>query len=247
MPGEPHNPAGYAGVLAAAGFAPAATYVTQLGAPRGAGDAAGARRAVRAAGYRVEPLDGAAWAAMLPALHQAADEIFGGNLAYTPLPYAAFAAAYGAPVARRLCPRTSVVAWAPDGALAGFALVYPHYGPLLAQGAPGGPVPADALSFAEHAPALARLGGGGRTAVARTVGVAAAHRRRGLLTAMGAAVLERGRAHYDRWIAALIRADNPSRRFGAPRARAERTYALYARPLDGRPLDVRHPAGGGHA
>lgn len=237
MPGEPHNPPGYAAVLEAAGFAPARRYVTHLGAPRALGGKAAARRAVLGAGYAIEPLDGARWTAMLPALHRAVDEIFGANFAYTPVPYAAFAAAYGAPVARRLCPRTSVVAWAPDGALAGFALVYPHYGPLLAQGAAGGPVPEAALSFAEHAPRLERLGA--RTAVAKTVGVAPAHRRRGVMDALGATVLERGRPHYDRWAAALVRDDNPSRRFGARHADAERTYALYAKPLDGG-TDGRH-------
>lgn len=233
FPGEPYNPPGYPALLEGAGFAPVQHYVTQVGMPGGSAlaPAMSARRALLDAGYTIEPLDGARWLAMLPELHRAADAIFGANLAYTPVSFEAFAAGYGATVARRLCPRTSLVARAPDGALAGFLLVYPHYGPLLVRGAPGGRVPVGALSYDEHAPALERLGE--RTAVAKTVGVVAAHQGRGLMSALGVTALERGRAHYDRWLAALIRADNPSRRFGAAHMRAERTYALYARPLDG--------------
>ena len=229
--GEPYNPPGYPDLLAAAGLAPVQHYVTQVAAlgPDAAAAKAPARDAVLAAGYTIEPLDARRWTAMLPELHGAADEIFGANFAYTPVSFASFAASHGAAVARRLCPRTSLVARAPDGALAGFALVYPDYAPLLAQG--GAAVPASGVSFAEHAPLLARAGA--RTAVVKTVGVAAAHRRRGVMDALGVSVLERGRAHYDRWIAALMRADNPSRRFGAAHAGVERRYALYACTLDG--------------
>ena len=241
FPGEPYNPAAYAGVLEGAGFAVAERYVTQVGAVSWAalGAARLALAGLRASGYRVEPLDGARWLALLPTVHAAADAIFGANPGYTPLAYPAFTAAVGAPVARRLCPHTSVVAFAPDGALAGFVVAQPHWGPVVTRGAPGGPVPLGALDFAEHAGRLAAAEarrGLPRTAVARTVGVAPAHRRRGLLTAMGAAVLGRARGRYDRWLGALIRADNPSRRFGAAHARAERGYALYARALDGGPL-----------
>lgn len=229
FPGEPHNPPRYAQLLALAGFAPVQWYVTQVGAPR-PGALIGAEQALRSvldAGYTIETLDGKTWLALLPALHRVADAVFGANPAYTPVSFGTFAASHGETVARRLCPRTSVVARGPGGELAGFVLVYPHYGPLLTRGAPAGTVPASGLSFAEHAPMLERLGE--RTAVARTVGVVAAHRRRGLMSAMGAAVLARGRPYYDRWLAALIRADNPSRRFGAAHGGAERTYALYAR------------------
>lgn len=231
FPGEPDDPADAPAVLAACGLVPVRHYVTQLGVPGRdavAGRAA-ARRALLDAGYAIAPLDADGWLALLPEVYAAADAMFGANLAYTPLPEAAFVAAMGEPVARRLCPHTSLVARAPDGSLAGFVLVQPHWGALLVQGAPGGPVPAAALSYAEHAPRLAALGV--RTAVARTVGVAPAHRRRGLMAALGATALERGRGRYDRWMAALVRDDNPSRRFGAAHAAAERRYALYARSL----------------
>ena len=229
--GEPYNPPSYPGVLAAAGLPPVQRYVTQIaafGAPAVAAKAP-ARDALLDAGYTFEPLDGERWLAMLPELHQAADEIFGANFAYTPVSLAAFAASHGDAVARRLCPRTSLAARAPDGSLAGFTLVYPDYAPLVARGPAA--VPASRVSFAEHAPRLAALGA--RTAVVKTVGVAAAHRRRGVMDAMGVTVVERGCAHYDRWIAALIRADNPSRRFGAAHPGAERHYALYGCALSG--------------
>ncbi len=240
FPGEPHTPPGYALVLARAGFAALQSYVTQLGAPDAtagpaAADAlaarAAARRALLDAGYIVAPVDAAGWLALLPELYRAADATFGANLGYEPPSWEEFVAGFGAPAARRLCPHTTCVARAPDGTLAGFLLVQPHWGPLVARGAPGGPVPLATLAYEEHAPRLAALGG--RTAVAKTLGVLPAHRRAGVGHALALTAVERGRPHYDRWLAALVRDDNPSRRLGAPHARAERRYALYARPLAG--------------
>jgi hypothetical protein len=51
------------------------------------------------------------------------------------------------------------------------------------------------------------------------------------MDALVVATLEAGRRHYDRWLGALIRSDNPSRRYGAARERMERAYSLFARPL----------------
>ena len=233
FPGEPYNPARYPCLLERLGYEPAQWYVTQLGAPHGEPLAAKARRrdAVLDAGYRVESLDSSRWMAMLPELHGAADEIFGDAFAYTPVPYAHFAAAYGARVARRLCPHTSLVARDAEGALAGFLLAYPQYGPLVVQGSKLGRVAASALRYDEHAALLARAGE--RTAIIKTVGVAKVHRRRGLMDALAVTALERGRPHYDRWIAALMRADNPSRRFGLAHVDGQRTYVLYGKPLLG--------------
>jgi hypothetical protein len=56
------------------------------------------------------------------------------------------------------------------------------------------------------------------------------------MDALVVATLEAGWQHYDRWLGALIRSDNPSGRYGAARERMERAYSLFARPLhDGAP------------
>ena len=188
-------------------------------------------RAVAEAGYTLEPLDGDRWLAALPELHRKADEIFSDSFAYTPVSYEQFAAGYGASVAQRLCARTSLLARGPDGDLAGFCLVYPHYGPLAVQGSTLGRVPVSDLSYDAHDPILAAAGGS--VAVAKTVGVCPKHRGRGLMDALGASVIDRGVGRYDRWVGAMIRADNPSRRFGAAHMEVERSYALYQQTLNG--------------
>ena len=50
----------------------------------------------------------------------------------------------------------------PDGDLAGFFLVYPHYGPLAIQGSTLGRVPVSDLSYDAHDAVLAAAGGTGR-------------------------------------------------------------------------------------
>jgi hypothetical protein len=51
------------------------------------------------------------------------------------------------------------------------------------------------------------------------------------MDAMGASVIDRGVGRYDCWVGAMIRADNPSRRFGARHMDHERTYALFGKSL----------------
>lgn len=233
FPGEPYNPAYYVELLRNAGFSIAREYVTQIGRikPRPLEAKREMARAVMEAGYILEPLDGATWLAALAELHRKADEIFSDSFAYTPVSYEQFAAGYGAPVARRLCARTSLLARGPDGDLAGFFLVYPHYGPLAVQGSALGRVPVSDLSYDAHDSILAAAGGS--VAVAKTVGVCPKHRGRGLMDALGASVIDRGVGRYDRWVGAMIRADNPSRRFGAAHVEVERTYALHRQTLNG--------------
>ena len=237
FPGEPYNPMYYPPLVERAGFSVAQEYVTQIGAirPRPLEARREMARAIAESGYAIEPLDGASWLAALPELHCRADEIFGESFAYTPVTYAQFAATHGAPVARRLCPRASVLARGPEGDIAGFFLVFPHYGPLAIQGSTLGRVPASELSHGEHDPVLAAAGH--TIAVGKTVGVSPRHRGRGLMSALGATVVDRGVGRYDRWVGAMIRADNPSRRFGAEHMELERSYALYRKTLVGRAAD----------
>jgi len=229
--GEPYNPAAYPALLESLGFRVARRYITQIS--NGVLDTRRidlARRALLAAGYTLTPLDGSLWRAMLPDLKPLADAMFAHNFAFTPITHESFARGYGESVARRMCPRTSLLARGPRGDIAGFVLVYPDYGPLVARSAGASRVAPSALSFAEHAPLVEQRGP--RTAIVRTIAVAPDHRGRGLSHALGAAVVASGAAHYDRWIGALIRDDNPSRRFGDTQTHAIRRYALYAADLE---------------
>jgi hypothetical protein len=231
FPGEPYNPGYYVDLLRSAGLGVAREYVTQIGRikPRPLEVKREMARTVEAAGYTLEQLDAPTWLAALPELHRKTDEIFSDSFAYHPVSYAQFASGYGASVAKRLCPRTSLLARGPDGDLAGFFLVYPHYGPLAVQGSTLGCVPVSELSYEAHESML--VAAGGTLAVAKTVGVCPKHRGRGLMDALGASVVDRGVGRYDCWVGAMIRADNPSRRFGAAHMDVERTYALYRQEL----------------
>jgi GNAT superfamily N-acetyltransferase len=234
FPGEPYNPPCYPRLLARAGFTVVQEYATRIAAGvRPDARQRAALEAVISAGYDIQALDGPRWLALLPELHRKADDIFGAGFAYTPVPLERFALLYGAALARRLCPRTSVLARSAAGEIAGFFLCFPDYGPLLVQGAGVARVTAAELSYAEHAPVLAAAGS--RTVVAKTAGVAPAHRRRGLMGALSASAIDRGAQHYDRWISALVRSGNPSGRYAdrlAGRGGGEqRTYALYAKSL----------------
>ena len=231
FPSEPYNPASYPSTLCALGYDMTRSFLTWVGsikrellAPK-----LERRRGLLEAGYVLEPLQFDRWMAMLPELHRLADEIFGEGLGYTPVPLNAFAAACGEPIARRFDPTASLIARAPDGSLAGFVLTYPHYGPLAVQGAGRARVPASALCFSEHAPVLEGLGH--RTGIVKTVGVARAHRRRGVMDALVLTAIERGMPRYDNWLAAMMRDDNPSTRFGGPHAEHSRRYALYGKVL----------------
>jgi GNAT superfamily N-acetyltransferase len=230
--GEPYNPTSYPARLESLGFAVARRYITQLNtAPLSAERIDLARRALVGAGYTLSPLDGNRWRSLLPEIKPLTDAIFAQNFAFTHVSYESFAKGYGESVARRLCPRTSRLAYGPGGDLAGFALVYPDYAPLANQSEGARRVPASELSFAEHALELERRGE--RTGIVRTIGVAPAHRGRGLSHALGAAVVSAGSAHYDRWMAALIREDNVSRRFGDTQPTVVRRYGLYVTDVTG--------------
>ena len=226
FPGEPYNPPSYPQILEEQGFVTHQAYVTQVGDLEIARTLREAKRRVLetviAKGYRIESLSPETWLSQLEQLHSLADAIFGGNFAYRPLGWPAFARACGESFAARACPHTSIIAYAPDGAVAGVFLVYPHYGPKVIQSALNR-VDQSALRFGLHHHGL-------RGAVAKTVGVAPAHRGQGLMDAMTVAMLDRGEGRYDQWLGALIRDDNPSARFGK-RVTRRRVYALYRKRL----------------
>ncbi|MFZ5723487.1 MAG: hypothetical protein ACOY33_07480 [Pseudomonadota bacterium] len=229
FPGEPWNPPHYAAQLARLGFDIRYRYFSTFN------DTAAIVDAVKNDYLRVKPkLETAVrleamtpefWLANLDELYGFVDQVFGGNFAYTPIDRATFAAQCGTPFADRFCPRTSVLARAHDGRIAGFFLVYPDYGPLLRQGNPQRVAAAD-LRYATHAGLLPRP----RRALAKTGGVHPDFRALGLFTAMGCELTLRAEGLYEQIAGTLVREDNRSLNFAARHGTAaQHAYALYVR------------------
>lgn len=231
---EPYNPAFYPELLGSLGFETAYTYLSQ----QSSADAMAGRRdekrrlfeSLTAAGYRQGPLTAEAWLDRLPELHALVDATFSGNFAYTPLSWEAFEANCGDAFVRRACPHTSSITLGPHGGVASFCLTYPHYGPIVTQGAGAARVPTGSLDYEAHWPTLSRHHP--RGLLVKTLGVHPDHRRRGLSDAAVVYALDRCEGRYEVAYAALVRSDNATRRFSGGGHAAERWYALYRRRVD---------------
>jgi hypothetical protein len=227
--GEPYNPPDYPGRLERLGFSVAQRYVTHVAPHEGARQAFGRRRpyldSLRKEGYRYEPLVPDLLLSRIADFHQLAHYIFGDNFAYTPIPFAAFAAQFGRAQLAKMCTRGSVIAFAPDGSIAAFMLSYPHWGPLVVQ-ARGEARRAvstldyerDMLALREHPPV---------GLIIKTVGAHPDHRKKGVFHSLPVAALDACGEMYDQWFGALMREDNPSRRGLEGFQSGERWYALY--------------------
>lgn len=230
FPGEPWNPPYYRQLIEQLGFDVRYRYLSTFN------DTANVIDSIKADYLRVKPqLEKAValeimtpelWMEHLDELYGFVDQVFGGNFAYTPISRQTFTAACGKPFANRLCPRTSVLAKARDGRIAGFFLVFPDYSPLLRQSTQL-PVPAADITWARHYPALPRP----RRGLAKTGGVHPDFRSLGLFTAMSCELSLRAEGIYDTLAATLVREDNPSRQFALRHGTAHHhSYALYYAP-----------------
>ncbi len=230
--GEPWTRAGTPARLEALGFTVVRRYMS------GHADAAAREHtmeherpghdAALAAGYRIETLTPALWLAEADRLFPLVDQIFAGNFAYTPISRPAFDALCGADFAARFDPDASTICWAPDGSIAGVFIVYPHYGPVMVQGAGAARVAASKLSFAEHFPLLAARGP--VLQILKTLGVGRQHRSRGIGNALAYGTFARGLPRYAGTIGALMREDNHSVKMGWAHQMTRR-YGLYHKPL----------------
>ena len=233
FPDEPYNPAHYPGLLEEAGFELDQMYLTQVGNIETGRVVREWKRpeqeALLSTGYRIDTLTHDLWMESLPELHGLVDHIFGRNFAYSPLSYESFADKCGESFIRRACPHTSVMAWGPEGDVAGFFLVYPHYGPLVVQGAGEGRVPVSSLDFEQHNEALTALPW--RGCVAKTVGVSPVHRGKGVMGALTVSVFDRGDGRYENWFGAMIRKGNLSRNYADGNIDGERWYGLFRKRL----------------
>jgi hypothetical protein len=232
FPGEPYNPAYYASLLEQLGYQPAARYVTQ-GTARPYSEVAGEILAAKAAAdallaesvIQIERLTPQYWLENLDAFYPLVDLVFGQNFAYSRISRDAFGVVCGEPFARRFCERTSVVALAADGSIAGFFLCFPDYGPLVRQSAEPRYRLRD-ISYCEHFPLLEKP-----VFLAKTLGVHPQYRRKSLMNAMASEALRRSLDLYHTGLVCLMKVDNFSVRFGGSIAEEIRTYALYAKSL----------------
>jgi len=231
--GEPHNPPEYPEILTRLGFEEHQHYCSLIWEPKAAAPLIKYKGPVRerllADGFHIEPLTRDYWMANLPELHVLVDVIFQANFAYTPLTYEAFEEACGGAFANKLCPQRSFFARAPNGDIAGFLLLYPHYGPLVVKGAGENRVNEADLDYRQHTPLLDN--NGLDAAVFKTVGVNPAYRRCGVMDSLIVTMIEHTMQQCQRWFGAMIRADNPSRRFGEHETSGKRWYALYRKKL----------------
>lgn len=232
--GEPYDRGGYAGVLQGLGFEERSRAMTQTapGETMAKVWRSRSRMLERAAeeGVRIEALTPEVWLANLDELHGLVDSMFADNFGYTPLSRESFRQSCNEGYIGRTDRDCSVIGYDGEGRIIGFLLVYPHWGPLLIQGAAKARVGESEVSFREHFGRLESLGrevGG----ILKTGAVAPEYRRKELFHALTVSAFQRGEGRYDRWYGALIRADNPSRRYGDGVSEQSRWYALFSRSI----------------
>ncbi|HNN93668.1 MAG TPA: hypothetical protein PKI03_15410 [Pseudomonadota bacterium] len=187
------------------------------------------RESLLAEGYRFEIPTVDLWVRSLPSLHEMIDSIFAQNFAYSRSSYASFAALLQPAIEHKICQKSSVLVFAPDGTLAALGLSYPHYGPLVVQGRGRARIDVRDIDYRTHAPLLATQSP--RGCIGKTLGVHPAHRKKGIKEVLLLTGFERSLDTYDVWCAATMREDNSSRRVFAAVATSEHWYGLFSKPL----------------
>jgi GNAT superfamily N-acetyltransferase len=224
--GEPWNPLRYGPSWQALGFEPHVSYVSIV---LDRDDIAGlvaykacTREKLAARGYSFETFDPTMWTKRTDELFELANAVFADNVGFMPISWQEFECYILPGLAATVDPGRSVLALGPDGDVAGFILMYPHYAPLC-RGADA--ISVSSLRFEDHAavapPAM----------VLKTGGTMPDHRRSGLAHAMVSVAAERAlTAGVEKLFVSTMRADNRSRLL-FPRYRCERWYAIFASPL----------------
>jgi len=240
MVAEPDTPRAMAERLRAEGFEPIHTYNTRL-VPSEVLPALNEAlvegvAAATARGYRAVPLTPALLEAHLDALLDILVDAFGENLGYVGPDRATLRRHVRDDLAPTLCPELSTAVLTDDDELAGWMLVYPHYGPLCASSRGFHAVAVADLRFERHIGELRRLVAPARPwAVCRTIAFAAAHRGKGLSPLVVHAANERCMAAYDGWFLAMSRLDNRTQDFYETDPEGRRLYSVYGRAVHNDP------------
>lgn len=233
FPGEPYNPGWFPQRFERQCFSVSHLYTSRYLAPQTvkAYRDAGLPKLAWASheGYRFEPSTIARWRAHQHRIGPAVDEMFRHNFAYTPLAVDRFAVAGVELLLRRALIGCSPLVWGPEGDLAGFTLVFPHWGPLVC--GPNG-IPLDHVETDRHLSALTERGP--LTLLVKTTGVAPDHQSGGLAHAMMSWILmtiDEAGLHPHQTVAATMAADNLSQRGFPGQTETLREYALYRRSI----------------
>lgn len=224
--GEPWNPLRYGPSWQAMGFE---LHVSSVSIVLDRDDIAGLvadktclREKLAARGYAFEAFDPTTWTQRTDELFELANAVFADNVAFMPISWQEFERYMVPGLAATIDPERSVLAFGPDGDVAGFILMYPHYAPLC-RGADA--ISVSSLRFEDHAAAAPPA------MVLKTGGTTPVHRRIGLAHAMVSVAAERAlTAGVEQLFVSTMRADNRSRLL-FPRYRCERWYGIFASPL----------------
>lgn len=231
FPGEPWNPAYYPELMENLGFQCRYRYLSTFNQTPDivqsvAGDYLKVKPKLEQM-VRMEAMTPEFWMDHLDEIYGFVDQVFGANFAYTPISREAFHAHCGQSFADRFCPTSSVLARSLDGRIAGFFLVFPDYGSLMARNNPDAVAGKD-IRYQSHFSSLPRP----RRGLAKTAGVHPDFRSLGLFTAMGCELSLRSEGLYDELGAALVREDNNSRQFALRHGTASRRhYGLFQKGL----------------
>ena len=155
------------------------------------------------------------------------------NLGYVPVPYETFHAVYDEKVTKKIDPHLSIVVHDGNDELAGYFVVFPDYGSLLAQGNPNRVRESD-LNYEEHFPLLENP-----KLLMKSGCVVPKYREHGLFTMMSVIVCGKAAKHgYRNPIACMVRSDNPSQKMGEFLQRIEprtvlttQRYGLFVKDL----------------
>ena len=155
------------------------------------------------------------------------------NLGYVPVPYETFHAVYDEKVTKKIDPHLSIVVHDENDELAGYFVVFPDYGSLLAQGNPNRVRESD-LNYKEHFPLLENP-----KLLMKSGCVVPKYREHGLFTMMSVIVCGKAAKHgYRNPIACMVRSDNPSQKMGEFLQRIEprtvlttQRYGLFVKEL----------------
>ncbi len=182
----------------------------------------------RDSGFEVEPLTPEAVEDRVDEIANTIQAVFADNIGFVAPPDGVIQHWLVDHAAPRMCPDLSMAVYTSDRSLAGWMLVYPHYGPLVWQQRSAGRVTTDTLTYARHFGELTEMLLPHRPwAVCKTVAFAPQFQDQGLVTMMVYEANKRCVDTYDGWMLALSRMDNHTQGFYQPDAEGRRLYSVY--------------------